>query len=84
MKLIVNKGVRDTIAELERLFDEQEVLVGRLANPAASYEGAINDGFDKQALERRIVNMAARLLSHATRGRRFPNMTKEYRREKQW
>jgi transcription initiation factor TFIIIB Brf1 subunit/transcription initiation factor TFIIB len=70
MKLTVNKGVREEMAALYKLFDEHDLLSARMGNDAS-----LDDFATRQSVERRIVGTAARLLSHATRGKRFPMMT---------
>lgn len=75
MKLVINQGVRDTIADLGTLLDQYDQLTGTLANRTTSNAIAVQAGYDKTALKDRIVSCAAKILSHATRGRRYPNMT---------
>jgi len=78
MKLTINQGVRETIAKLETLFDEYDALGTILSNRSLPTSVAAEAGINKKAIESAIVSCAAKILSHATRGRRYPNMT-DYR-----
>lgn len=73
MKLIVNKGVRECMAELDRLFDRADAL-DRIMNDGL-HSAAMDAGLDKQANNTAVIGTAARLISHATQGRRYPLMT---------
>jgi len=77
-KLVVNNGVREALADLDRLFTEFEQTVVGLSR--CGPEGDLTLGRRKMDLEKTIVGVAARLVSHATSGKRFPHMTPEYGR----
>lgn len=82
MKLTVNKGVRDTMQELQVLFEKLNALDELLANKGTKNSIAMDAGLDKHSTETAIVGTAARLLSHATRGKLYPLMTERiYGRE---
>jgi hypothetical protein len=78
MKLVINKGVRDTMQELERLHDQLDAITSSLSKPDASFSNAMNDGLEKQSIERTILGACARMLSHATKGKRYPLMTERF------
>ena len=82
MKYVINKGVRDTIVELGVLFDRFEKITELLADPAAANSIAVEASIEKRGIEQTIVGVSARLLSHATKGHRFPHMTKY--RDQNW
>ena len=75
MKLIVNKGVRETMEELQRLFERYDAICGVLAARGTSNSVAMDAGLDKHACETAIVGTAAKILSHATRGKLHPMTT---------
>ena len=75
MRLVINKGVREALVELEAAFDKVDASTRILSNPNGDFAQASAVGFDKMEQERAVLTAAARLLSHATRGKRYPNMT---------
>lgn len=76
MKLVVNKGVRDCVAELDQLLLEHAEVCRILANPGGMPPTALSGlGLQRARTEKCIVGCAARIISHATRGKRYPHMT---------
>jgi hypothetical protein len=55
MKLVINKGVRDTMQELERLHDQLDAITSSLSKPDASFSNSMNDGLEKQSIEPRAL-----------------------------
>ena len=75
MKLVINKGVRDCLREIDTLGEELNGHTRMLANPACGESAARYSGAEKLLVEERICNTALRMLSHASKGRRYPLMT---------
>jgi len=84
MKYVMNQGVRDTVAELDQVAMQFDELTTQLANPNCQATHALNAGYDRQRLQERMASLACRILSHATRGKRYPNMTDGVYRAKEW
>ena len=78
MKLTINKGVRESISELEKLFDQFDALGRTLSDRNLPPSIASDMEYERKSIESQIVSCGAKILSHATRGRRYPNMT-DYR-----
>ena len=78
MKLTINAEVRKTMEELRQHFERYDAIVGVLSDKATSNSRAMDAGIDKASLETAIIGTAARLLSHATRGKLYPLMTEKF------
>lgn len=74
MKLKINQGVRDTLAELDAALARVDEVSEKLADRGLSDSDAMRAGYDKRQLESIVVGIAARLISHASEGRRYPHM----------
>ncbi len=83
MKYVINQGVRDSIEELASLFERFDSVTSILSDRTVANSIATDAGFEKRSVESSIVSCAAKIISHATKGRRYPHMTK-YRDADQW
>jgi len=82
MKLVMNQGVRNTVGEIARVSEEYDEITRQLANPGMEMSSATDAGFRRERVREQLATLACLLVSHATRGRRYSNMT-EYRREQE-
>lgn len=75
MKLVINKGVRECLREIERFNEEFNAHQVVMSNFNSGLSAATNAGAEQLRVKERIVGCAARMLSHASRGRINPYMT---------
>ena len=75
MKLVVNSGVRASMARMLDLARQADACTRILGNPSIGFSAASGAGFERDRLNGMILAEAYRILSHATRGRLYPNMT---------
>jgi len=76
MKLVMNQHVRDCIKELEAAMDDYDALTMVLGNPDTCHAAAVDAGAHRMRRQDHIIAIGMRLLNHASRGKRYPHMTK--------
>lgn len=75
MKLVVNSGVRASMDRMLNLARQADACTRIMANRSSGFSAESDAGFERERLKEKIVAEAYRILSHATRGRLYPNMT---------
>jgi hypothetical protein len=73
LKIVINEEVRKTIAE-----ELQDALT---AYDATLNAPGIDEHINRESARNRVMAAAARILHHATRGRRYPLMSHRWSRE---